>query len=168
MIILLMGVSGSGKSTVGRLLADTLGWTFCDADDLHPPANLEKMRQGIPLEDTDRMPWLQLLADRIDGWLLHGTDAVMACSALRESYRRMLVPDPTRVRVVHLTGDFSLIEARLRTRSGHFMPPALLRSQFEALEAPADAIVVDVALPPEEIVARIVGALGLEPPSISA
>jgi gluconokinase len=161
MVIVLMGVAGSGKTTVGQALAAQLGWTFRDADDFHPPANVEKMSRGIPLTDRDRQPWLAAIRAYIDETLARGDSAVVTCSALKERYRRIIVPDPARVRLVYLAGDFALIAERLRARKGHFMKPDMLSSQLSALEPPRDALTVDVAEPPEVIVARIRTALSL-------
>ena len=161
MVIVLMGVAGSGKTTVGLALVAQLGWTFRDADDFHPPVNVEKMSRGIPLTDRDRQPWLAAIRAYIDETLARGDSAVVTCSALKERYRQIIVPDPARVRLVYLAGDFALIAERLRARKGHFMKPAMLSSQFSALEPPRDALTVDIAEPPEVIVARIRTALSL-------
>ncbi|WP_437678710.1 gluconokinase [Sorangium sp. So ce131] len=161
MIVLVMGVSGAGKTTVGARLARDLGWVFVDADDLHPPANIEKMRSGKPLDDQDRAPWLAALAARIAQLLDAGRDAVIACSALKAAYRAQLLVDPARMRVVHLTGDPALIAARLAARKAHFMPPGLLQTQLAALEPPEDAIRVDIDGTPDEIAAAIRRVLGL-------
>jgi len=155
MIVIVMGVAGSGKSTIGQLLADRLGWPFYDGDDLHPAANVEKMRAGIPLTDEDRSGWLSALADVIAEHLRQNQSAVIACSALRQNYRDKLHVDDN-VRFVYLRGSYNLIEARLRQRTGHYMPPDLLVSQFATLEEPQDALTFDVSQPPEQIVAEIV------------
>lgn len=155
MILLMMGVSGAGKTTVGSRLARELGWEFVEADDLHPASNVEKMRAGQPLDDRDRAPWLAALAARITRLLDQGRDAVVACSALKAAYRAQLLVDPARMRVVHLTGDPALLAERLATRTGHFMPSTLLPSQLATLEPPEDALRVDVSASPEELVAII-------------
>ncbi|WP_129573833.1 MULTISPECIES: gluconokinase [Sorangium] len=161
MIVVVMGVSGAGKTTVGVRLARELGWAFLDADDLHPAANVEKMRSGKPLDDRDRAPWLAALSARIRQLLDAGRDAVIACSALKAAYRAQLLVDPARMRLVHLTGDPALIAARLAARTDHFMPPGLLETQLAALEPPEDAIRVDIGGTPEEIAAAVRRALGL-------
>lgn len=161
MIVLVMGVSGAGKTTVGTRLARELGWAFVDADDLHPAANIEKMRAGKPLDDQDREPWIAALVDCITRLLDEGRDAVLACSALRAAHRARLLVDPARMRIVHLTGDPALIAARLSARTNHFMPPGLLPTQLAALEPPEDAVRVDIGGTPDEITATIRRALGL-------
>jgi gluconokinase len=162
MIVVLMGVSGSGKTTVGRLLARELGWTFLDADDYHPAANVEKMRQGIPLNDDDRRPWLEALRRRIGEARGRGENVVLACSALKHAYQHYLQDEaPESVRLVHLSGSEALIRRRLAARTGHFMNPGLLHSQFETLEPPEHALRVDVAGAPEEVAIRIRRGLGL-------
>ena len=154
MVIILMGVTASGKTSVGRLLAAVLGYHFYDADDFHPGANIDKMRRGIPLDDADRLPWLKTLRDLVRRCLAEHTDAVLACSALKEVYRQYLLIDP-RVALVYLKADPDMIRQRLRQRHGHFMNPALLESQFATLEEPEQGIWVDAALTPEEIVNAI-------------
>jgi gluconokinase len=161
MVIVLMGVSGAGKTTVGRLLAEALGAEFAEGDAYHPPANIEKMRRGIPLEDADRWPWLQTLAAQIDRWLAAGQTVVLACSALKQSYRDVLAQARPGVRFVHLEGDKALIRRRLDARRGHYMPATLLDSQIAALEPPVDAITVDIAGAPEAIAATIIRLLDL-------
>jgi carbohydrate kinase (thermoresistant glucokinase family) len=153
--IILMGVAGSGKTTIGRKLADALGWSFCDGDDLHPEANVAKMSRGIPLDDRDREPWLAAIRAYIGGCLARGEKTIVACSALREKYRRALVTDSTQIKFVHLAGSPALILERLQQRHGHFMRPEMLDSQFAALEQPADALVIDIAQNPDAIVAEI-------------
>ncbi|AMV30122.1 Thermoresistant gluconokinase [Gemmata sp. SH-PL17] len=162
MIVVLMGVSGSGKSTIGKILAEQLEWTFVEADDYHPPANVEKMRRGQPLTDEDRRPWLRELRDRIDAACARGENVVLACSALKHAYQDYLERnEPECVQYVYLHGSEELIRQRLAARKGHFMNPTLLHSQFEALEPPADAIRVDIAPAPEVIAAEVKKKLGL-------
>ena len=160
MVVVLMGVAGSGKTTIGRLLSQELGWKFYDADDFHPHANVEKMSRGVPLNDADRIPWLEALRDLIKLCLERGESAVLACSALKEHYRQYLLIDE-RVKLVYLKGDFDLIQERLKSRRGHFMKPEMLDSQFGALEEPAQGLHVDISSPPEEIIEAIKNWLGI-------
>jgi gluconokinase len=155
-----MGVSGVGKTTIGQALALELHWQFADADDFHPAANVAKMRAGIPLDDADRAPWLATLHDAIVGWLATGQSVVLACSALKESYRRQLLASPD-VRLVFLHASFDVIAERMAERQGHYMNPQLLRSQFDTLEAPINAISIDTNEPVDAIVASIRTALGI-------
>lgn len=159
MVIIMMGVTGSGKTTVGQRLAETLGWRFHDADDFHPAANKTKMHAGIPLTDEDRWPWLRALRAVIEAALADRAGAVVTCSALKHEYRDVLAGGLSDVHYVHLTGDPDILAARLAGRKDHFMNPALLDSQLATLEAPADAIDVDVALTPDQQVAVIRQAL---------
>jgi len=154
MIIILMGVSGSGKTTVGRLLSQELGWKFYDADDFHPQANIDKMQQGIPLDDADRRPWLEKLREMVRTCLDRSESAILACSALKEAYREYLLIDP-QVVLVYLQGSPDLLRERLKQRRGHFMNPQLLDSQFAALEEPQHAVVIDVTPSPPIIVQSI-------------
>jgi len=160
MVIVLMGVTGSGKTTIGRRLAAELGWKYFDADDFHPRANVEKMRTGIPLDDVDRIPWLETLRDLIRNCLEQGENSVLACSALKQSYREYLLIDE-RVKLIYLKGEYELIEKRLSERQGHFMNPKLLKSQFAALEEPEPDVQVDISLSPGEITQAIRNRLGL-------
>jgi carbohydrate kinase (thermoresistant glucokinase family) len=160
-VLLVMGVSGSGKSTTGRALADALGWAFADADDLHPRANVAKMSAGHPLTDSDRAPWLDSVRDRIAAALAADAPCVVACSALKQAYRDHLFVNRQRMRLVYLRGPRALLAARLAARAGHFMPPGLLDSQLAGLEEPADALVADIAAPPADIVASLRAGLGL-------
>ncbi|MEG4008579.1 gluconokinase [Microcoleus sp. Pol11C1] len=155
MITIVMGVSGSGKTTVGKLLAQSLNWHFSDADDFHSPANIEKMSLGIPLEDADRLPWLLQLQAAIDWWLWEDRNVVLACSALKASYREMLCRDPQRMKIVYLKGSFQLLSARLTSRENHYMKADLLLSQLDTLEEPEDAIIIDASQPLELIVRQI-------------
>ena len=161
MVIVLMGVAGSGKTTVGRVLAERLGWPFRDADEFHPPANVDKMSHGIPLTDHDREPWLAAIRRYIDETLARDGRAVVTCSALKEHYRQIIVPDPARVKLVYLAADYALIAERLRAREGHFMKAEMLSSQFADLEPPRDALAVSAAQSPDAIVTEIRNALRL-------
>jgi gluconokinase len=161
-VVIVMGVSGSGKSTVGALLARRLSWEFEDGDWFHPPANVEKMHSGAPLTDEDRIPWLRAIAARIDDIRRTGKREVIACSALKRSYRDILIGGRADVRLVYLRGDEALIARRITVRHEHFMPAKLLDSQFEALEEPGqdeNAIVVSIEPKPAEIVSQICAAM---------
>jgi ACS family tartrate transporter-like MFS transporter len=162
MVLLVMGVTGSGKSTVARLLAARLGWVFLEADDFHSPANKEKMHRGIPLSDDDRLPWLDAIQAELVRQNKAGNNVVLACSALKEEYRKRL-SHGLDVKVVYLKGSFELIESRLRGRTGHFAGESILVDQFAVLEEPHDAIVVDVAAPPEAIVDQVLSNLSAAP-----
>jgi gluconokinase len=158
MVVVVMGVAGTGKTTIGTLLGRELGWPFFEGDDYHSPANVEKMRHGIALTDADRDGWLTALRALIDG--IAGS-AVLACSALKAAYRDRLAGGRDDVRFVHLIGDPALLRRRLEHRRGHYMPASLLDSQLATLEPPADAITVDVGGTPAQIVAAIRRALGV-------
>ncbi len=160
MIVIVMGVVGSGKTTVGGLLAEQLAWEFADADDFHPPSNVEKIRRGIALTDADREPWLQALREAIAHWISQGRSVVLACSALKRSYRRELEVGPE-VHFVYLKGSADLIAERLRVRKGHFADDKILASQFADLEEPEGAVTVEIAALPQQIVAEIRKKLGL-------
>lgn len=160
MIVIVMGVVGAGKTTVGRLLAEQRGWQFADADDYHPASNIEKMHRGIPLDDEDRRPWLEHLRFEIEKWLAQRQNAVLACSALKRQYRDQLNAGPE-VKFVYLRGSANLIAERLRSRQGHFADTKILASQFADLEEPESAVWVDVAQPAELIVAELRQKLGL-------
>lgn len=153
--IVVMGVSGCGKSTVGGALAGRLGWRFADGDDFHPPANVEKMRAGIPLDDADRAPWLARLNAMMRDSTSAGCSVVLACSALRQRYRDALAEGLPGLRFVHLAGSAELIGARLAARQHRYMPAALLASQFATLEPPSDALTLDVGQPVDALVAEI-------------
>lgn len=161
MVIILFGVTGSGKTTIGRLLSGELGWKFYDADDFHTPANIEKMKRAIPLTDEDRKLWLERLRELISDSLAQRIDMVLACSALKEAYRKYLRVNDE-VKFVFLKGDFKLIQERLKNRRGHFINPALLPSQFFTLEESQGKItVVDVAPSPAVIVRKIRDRIGI-------
>lgn len=161
MIIIVMGVSGCGKTTVGEKLVASLGWEFGDADDFHPRENIEKMRRGMALDDTDRLPWLQKMQDVIKQRLSENRNLVLTCSALKASYRQILLVNRESVKLVYLKGSFKLIEQRLKQRQNHFMDEKLLKSQFDTLEEPADAIVVDISQSIEIIVKEIIEKLSV-------
>lgn len=151
MLIIVMGVSGSGKSTIGKLLADRLKYPFFDADDFHPQSNKDKMASGVPLTDEDRYPWLEIIVDKLS----EEPNGVLACSALKEVYRKILNKGGN-TKWVYLEGDFETIKQRMEERAGHFMKADMLQSQFDTLEPPTEAIKVDIALPADEIVATII------------
>jgi gluconokinase len=160
MIIIVMGVSGAGKTTVGRALAEELHWRFADTDDFHSAANVAKMQSGIPLTDEDRLPWLESVRNFITAQIACGENVVLACSALKASYRKLLLVDP-QVKLVYLRGSFELIAKRLASRQGHYMNPLLLRSQFDTLEEPTDSLAVDAGFPVAQIVKAIRAGLGV-------
>ncbi len=161
MIVIVMGVVGAGKTTVGNMLAAELGWQFADADDFHPRANVDKIREGIALTDADRAPWLDLLHKAIAGWSAAKTNVVLACSALKRIYREKLKVGPE-VRFVYLKGSAALIAERLHERHGHFAGQSILASQVADLEEPQSAIVADIRQTPSQIVDSIRNQLGLE------
>ena len=164
LVLVLMGVSGSGKSTTGARLSKLLGWPFRDADSFHPQANIDKMSQGLPLTDEDRQPWLAAIAQWIDERLAAGECGIVSCSALKRTYRRIIVGERAGVRLVYLKGNMELIGDRLSRRRNHFMPPALLRSQFDALEEPQGderALSVPISLTPRRVVEAIMQELRL-------
>lgn len=161
-VLVVMGVSGSGKTTVGKLLAERLGWHYQEGDVLHPPENVAKMSAGTPLGDADRIPWLRLIAKRIDAWRSSGESGVVTCSALKRAYRDIIIGERPDVGLVHLRGSRELIGRRMAARKGHFMPAALLDDQFATLQEPSPderAIVVDVGGTPAEIVDEILRRL---------
>ena len=155
-----MGPAGSGKTTIGELLASQLQWLFADADSFHPPANIEKMSHGIPLNDADRMPWLQSLREAITRWDAQKKNVVLACSALKQNYRDILQIN-SNVKVVYLKGSFELFRERLRARKGHYAGEQILTGQFADLEEPTDGITLNAADSPAEIVSAIRAHLGL-------
>jgi gluconokinase len=156
MIIVLMGVSGSGKTTIGAQLSEELQWDFFDGDDFHDSSNKEKMAAGIPLTDSDREAWLSTLRDLVIRLRRERKNGIIACSALKHSYRRYLMTDAEDVSLVYLKGDFEQIKKRLNDRKGHFMGESLLESQFSTLEEPDDAIEVDITHTPSEVVSTII------------
>ncbi len=160
MIVVLMGVSGAGKTTVGQALARQLQWRFADADDFHSAANVAKMHAGIPLTDADRAPWLAALHQAIVSWLAAHENVVLACSALKETYRAQIVVSPE-VKLIYLRVGREVVAVRLAHRQHHYMNPALIDSQFATLEEPADAVAVDASLTTKEVVLNIRRALAL-------
>jgi carbohydrate kinase (thermoresistant glucokinase family) len=161
-IVILMGVSGCGKTTVAALLAAALGWQFQEGDDLHPAENVAKMRSGTPLTDADRLPWLEKIAEEIDLWRARGLSGVVTCSALRRSYRDIIIGGRPEVQLAYLKGSYDLIQSRLTARHGHYMPAALLDSQFATLEEPtADEhpVIIDIGGQPADIAAEILRRL---------
>jgi gluconokinase len=164
-VLVIMGVSGSGKTTIATLLARRLGWPFRDADDFHPQANIEKMKNGVALTDDDRWPWLRAIAAWIDQERSRGARAVVTCSALKRGYRDIIIGDRPDVRLVFLKGEKALLSSRLAKRHGHFMPPSLLQSQLDDLQEPnpdEHPLTLSIDAPPETMVAEIVARLGLE------
>ncbi len=156
MFCIIMGVSGSGKTTVGKLLSDRTGWTFYDADDFHPVENIDKMSCGIPLEDRDRELWLLRLEKLINSTIIQKKNTILACSALKSSYRVKLKTDRPEVTLIYLKGDYEQILTRMEQRKDHFMPAKMLRSQFITLEEPKADLVINISLPPKAIVEQIV------------
>jgi len=152
-----MGVSGSGKTTLGKALAQRLGWDFFDADDFHPPANIVKMAAGVPLSDSDRAPWLAALHEQLLSTLKSGRRPVLACSALKDKYRAQLLEGMDGIAIIYLKGSYDLIFSRMSIREGHYMKPEMLKSQFDALEEPKDAVVLDVEMSLEEMIETIIG-----------
>lgn len=158
-----MGPAGSGKTTIGRLLASQLSWEFADGDDFHLPTNIEKMSHGIPLTDQDRLPWLKSIRSAMDQWIAQARSAVIACSALKRTYRELLGIDPSakNIKLVYLKGSYELLLERLHSRKGHYMKEQMLTSQLADLEEPTDALTIDIANSPEAIVSEIRKQLGL-------
>lgn len=161
MILVMMGVSGSGKTTVGLALSRELGWPWYDADDYHPASNVEKMRAGTPLTDADRWPWLDGLNALLRAEQARGASAILGCSALKQVYRDRLAAGLVDIRWVHLQGSFELIQSRLQARKGHYMPATLLQSQFATLEAPSDALALDIGATPEALARSVIDRLEL-------
>ena len=153
---LIMGVSGSGKTTVGKALARRLGWDFFDADDFHPAENIAKMASGIPLSDSDRAPWLAALHNLLSSTLKSNHHPVLACSALKETYRAQLLDGIDNVEIIYLKGSYELIWSRMSGRDGHYMRPEMLRSQFAVLEQPENVFILDVSMSPQDMVGKIV------------
>ena len=165
-VIVIMGVTGCGKTTIGKMLSETMAWSYYDADDFHPKANVDKMARGVALNDEDRWPWLQELSDCIGKWIKQESGVVLACSALKEVYRQCLLKSRKEVSIVHLVGSKELISQRLEKRVGHYMPISLLESQFQTLEPPRDAIKADIKMPPVEIVKQIQESLHMKSQTI--
>ena len=153
--LIVMGVSGCGKSSVGKALAQSLGWDFYDADDFHPPQNVAKMAGGIPLDDSDRAPWLALLNELISSSLKEDKPGMLACSALKERYRQQLMDGNDGVQIVYLKGSYDLIWSRMEKRTDHYMKPHMLKSQFDALEEPTNALTIDISVSVDDIVKEI-------------
>lgn len=168
MIVIIMGVAGSGKTTVGVAMAREMGWDFVDSDLLHPATNVSRMRSGQALDDDARAPWLDTIRRLIEGLLDQGRSSIVACSALKKRYREAINPDSDRVRFVYLKSAKDVFESRLQKRKGHFFPPDLLSSQFEALEEPAEdeAVIVDADQPVDQIVRIVRHELNLEMPTV--
>ena len=160
--VILMGVAGSGKTAVGKKVAEKLHWAFLDADNFHPAANIEKMKHGIPLNDDDRVPWLQRLHDELQHQLTERHSVILACSALRESYRNTLGDHISPLTFVHLDVDAETIRNRLQHRTAHFFPKELMESQFATLEKPKDAVIVDARKPLDAVVDQVIHSLGEE------
>jgi gluconokinase len=158
--VVIMGVSGSGKTSIGRALSTRLGWSFYDGDDYHSPQAIEKMSNGIPLNDEDRLPWLETLSELVSEKNEAGENLVLACSALKKSYRRNLRSTNEDLQFVYLEGDFDLIWSRMQNRADHYMKPEMLRSQFEALEIPEDTLKVNIKQPISRILEEIIRVIG--------
>ncbi len=159
MVVLLMGVAGSGTTTTGRQLPAELGWRFADADDYHSAANVAKMRAGIPLDDSDRAPWLAAIRLYIDTRIERNENAVVTCSALKEKHRAVLLDGTSQVKLVYLRGTREVLWSRISGRQGHFMKPAMLDSQLATLEEPVNAVAIDIAQSPAQIIAGIRAAI---------
>lgn len=157
--LILMGVSGSGKTTIGERLAKLFDWEFFDADDFHPAENIQKMASGIPLNDSDRLPWLKNLQNLLSTTIKNGKNPILACSALKNSYRDLLLTGNEGVKIVYLKGSYELILDRMQNRAGHYMKANMLKSQFDLLEEPTDGLVVDIQQQPDEILKEIISIL---------
>ena len=157
--LIVMGVSGCGKTSVGQALAGHLGWDFYDADDFHPPENIAKMASGIPLDDSDRAPWLASLHDLISSSLKADRPGVLACSALKERYRQQLVDGNDGVQIVYLKGSYDLIWSRMERRTDHYMKPHMLKSQFDNLEEPTNALTMDISMSVDDMVQKIISTM---------
>jgi gluconokinase len=155
LFFIVMGVSGCGKTSVGKALASNLAWGFYDADDFHPPANISKMAKGIPLNDIDRAPWLAMLHDLISSNLKHNEPGVLACSGLKERYRKQLMDGNDGVQLIYLKGSYDLIWSRMAVRKEHYMQPEMLQSQFDTLEEPVNALTIDISSPVDEILSKV-------------
>lgn len=156
---IVMGVSGSGKTSVGKSLAEHLGWDFYDADDFHLPENVAKMANGIPLNDADRASWLAALHELISSSLKENRPGVLACSALKERYRQQLLEENDSVRLIYLKGSYDLIRSRMSTREDHYMKPHMLQSQFDALEEPTNALTIDISMSVDDILQEIISKM---------
>jgi gluconokinase len=156
---IVMGVSGSGKTSVGKALAEHLGWDFYDADNFHPPENVSKMAKGIPLDDSDRAPWLASLHDLISSSLTQNQPGVLACSALKERYRQQMLEGNEGVQIIYLKGNYDLIWSRMSTRTDHYMKPHMLQSQFETLEEPTNVLTIDISMSVDDIVQEIISKM---------
>jgi carbohydrate kinase (thermoresistant glucokinase family) len=166
MVLILMGPMGCGKTTIGKMLAERLDWSFYDGDDFHPKKNVEKMRAGIPLTDEDRKLWLEILHGNIQRWLKEEVNTILACSALKQAYRDMLGVDQNTVRTVFLKGSYELLHSRVEERQHPYMDKNLLRSQLDTLEEPRDGLTVDISATPEAVVSTIMNNLHfIESPS---
>jgi len=161
MVLILIGPMGCGKTTIGKKLAEKLGWSFYDGDDFHPRENVEKMRAGLPLTDEDRKTWLENLHGYIQRWLMEGRNAILACSALKQAYREALGVDQDTVKTVYLKGSYELLRKRIEDRKHPYMNKDLLRSQIEAMEEPKGGLTVDISQTPEITVETIIKRLGL-------
>jgi len=157
--IILMGVSGSGKTSVGQALSSEIGWSFFDGDDYHPPENVRKMSQGIPLSDEDRFQWLEILSNLLEEKHLAGENIILACSALKRSNRQQLRFNHTQLSFIYLKGDFELIWERMQSRPDHYMKPGMLESQFKILEPPENALQIEIDRPVPEIVQEIINSI---------